>query len=214
MWFSRLSRPVRAEWATFVLAALAPVTASAQSNVNELWLTAGLSVTPGFVWDDTAGAVGVDRAATTGGLNARLGFQHRVARHATMAAEVELGQGWNSPNRLAPDGLLRNSHHFQWQAGLVGRFLPRDDGSGLAGGVGLHMYRASLPEAAYQALGGDLRAGWYFWRRDNFVLGEIGYAFPLIAGLDLPVDFTGEAPQPAPKNFTFHRFVFGFSYGF
>jgi len=198
----------------FVVCCVLASTAHAQSSVGEQWLTAGLSVTPGFFWDPTAAAVDLDRASVTGGLRARLGFQHRVASHVTMAAEAELGQGWHSANRAAPDGFASSNHHFQWQAGLVGRFLTRDDGSGPAAGLGLHMFRASLPEAPLQALGGDVRAGWFFWRKKNFVLAELGYAFPFISGLDLPFDFTDEAPDPVPKTWTLHRFVFGFSYGF
>ena len=198
-----------------VAAALAlPASAAAQSRVGEQWLTAGLAVTPGFFWDSTAPEVGLSRSATVGGLHARLGFQHRAGRRLVMAAEAELGQGWHNASRVAPDGRADSDHHFEWQLGLVGRLLGRDDGTGPTAGLGLHMFRAAYEEAPLQALSGDLRLGWYFWRKDNFVLGELGYAVPFLAGLDLPTQFTEEGPEHQPQSWTLHRFVVGFSYGF
>lgn len=200
-----------------VLAALllaAPASAVAQSRVGEQWFTAGMSVTPGFFWDSTAPEVDLSKTAAVGGLHARLGLQHRAARHLVMAAEAELGQGWHNASRVAPDGFATSDKHFEWQLGLVGRLLTRDDGTGPAAGLGLHMFRAAFEEAPLQTLSGDLRLGWYFWRKDNFVLGEVGYAVPFLAGLDLPTQFSEDAPDNEPKNWALHRFLFGFSYGF
>jgi hypothetical protein len=188
--------------------------ASAQSRVGRQWLTTGLSVAPGIVTDSTADEVGLSPVSAMGGLRLRLGFQHVIARQFVMAAEVELGDGWIDTARLAPAGLNDSSHHFAWQAGLMGRWLPRGNAEGPALGAGLHTYRAGLPEAPLQTLSGDIRAGWYLWRNDKFVLAEIGYSPSLLSGLDLPATFGTDAPEPTPKNWTVHRFVIGFSYGF
>lgn len=186
----------------------------AQNRVGRQWLTSGLTIAPGLVTDSTAEEVGLDPVVAMGGLRLRLGFQHVISPRFVMAAEAELGDGWVDEARLAPDGQNATSHHFAWQAGLMGRWLPRGDAAGPALGVGLHTYRARLPEAPLQTLSGDLRAGWYFWRDESFVLAELGYAPSFLAGLDLPATFGEDAPQPTPKNWSVHRFVIGFSYGF
>lgn len=196
-----------------LLTILTPAVASAQ-QIGEQWISAGMTIAPGFVTDPTASDVGFDEVSTIGGLRARLGLHHLVSGSLSMAAEAELGRGWFDDNRLAPDGRAPSQHTFEWQLGLMGRFLPSANGRGLALGAGLHTYRAALEEAPLQVLAADLRVGWYLWKEDEFVLAEIGYALPFLAGLDLPGTFSEDAPAFVEKNWNIHRFGIGFSYGF
>lgn len=195
--------------------ALVSSPATAQQRVGEQALSAGLTLAPGFFHDATANAVGLDDNSGIGGLRLRFGFHHRVSRPLAMAAEVELGQGWHAASRVAPDGFTDNDVHFAWQLGLMGRWIPRADGTGPALGFGLHTFRARLPEAPLQTLSGDLRLGWYLWQNERFVLAEVGYAIPFLSGLDLPNTFSeGVVVDNVDKNWTMHRFSLGFSVGF
>ena len=188
--------------------------ADAQTRVGRQWVTSGLSMTPTLVVDRTADQVGVPNTAVAGGMRLRLGFQHVVSRQLVMAAEAELGQSYFRPTTISPDGRAPASTQFAWQGGIIGRWVPRGDVSGPALGFGLHMFRSALPEAAVQALSGDVRFGWYLWQLENFALLEFGYAVPFLEGIDAPETFGAEGPAFAEQNWTMHRFVLGFSYGF
>ncbi len=200
-------------WLALSFCVFAASEVSAQSRVGEQWLAAGMTLSPGFVHHQRYGST--DRTTTIGGLRARLGLHHLVTSRLVMAAEVELGQGWYNRHRAAPDGYADSDHHFAWQAGVMGRFLFRDDGTGPVVGTGLHIYRAALEEAPVQSLAFDVRPGWYLWKGDEFVLFELGYAIPFLEGLALPTDFSGQPnPDLVEKAWTLHRFAIGLSYGF
>lgn len=201
-----------------VLAALLLTTvaseAQAQSRVGRQWLTSGLSVSPSLVVDSTAKDASLPGTVVGGGLRVRLGFQHVVAAPFVMAAEIELGTQYFPGSTLAADGTSDGGGGIAWQAGLIGRWVPRRDVTGPALGFGLHTFRASLPDTPVQTLSGDLRFGWYLWRDQNFVLAELGYAIPFLEGVDAPTAFDGTTTTIAEQNWTLHRFVFGFSFGF
>ena len=192
-----------------------PLHASAQSRTGRQWITTGLSVAPTLVADKTAPEIGVNKVAVGGGLRLRLGLQHVIASTFVMGADVEIGNAYLPQTTVAADGDGEAGAGFAWQAGLVGRWVPSGDVTGPALGLGLHTYRASLPDTPVQTLSGDLRFGWYLWREDSFVLAEIGYAIPLLEGVDAPDSFDGSVEQQTVEhNWTLHRMIFGFSYGF
>lgn len=210
MWYLRLSSGL----ALAALLSLVAVEATAQNRVGRQWLTTGLSITPALVVDGTGADIGLPGTVVGGGVRARLGFQHVIAAPFVMAAEVELGNAYLPASTVAADGRSDGGAGVAWQVGLVGRWVPRGDVTGPAFALGLHTFRASLPDTPVQALSGDLRFGWYLWRDDSFVLAEFGYAIPFLEGVDAPVAFDGSSTTIADQNWTMHRFVFGFSYGF
>ncbi len=188
--------------------------AAAQSRVGRQWLTAGLTVAPAVVTDSTASDLRLNNNVIGGGLRARLGFQHVISPSFVMAADFEFGNAYFPSSTLAADGFSDGGAGFAWQAGLIGRWVPRGDVTGPALGFGLSTFRASLPDTPIQTLSGDLRFGWYLWHGDSFVLAELGYAIPFLEGVDAPTSFDGTASNIAEQNWTLHRFMFGFSYGF
>ena len=209
MWFSRLSSACAA------LACLAVASdAFAQSRVGRQWLTAGLSISPAIVHDSSATDLRLAPNVVGGGMRARVGFQHVISAPFVMAADFEIGNAYFPASTLAADGHSNGGSGIAWQAGLIGRWIPRGDVTGPAFGLGLHTFRASLPETAVQALSADVRFGWYLWREDSFVLAEVGYAIPFLEGVDTPVAFDGSTVDVVEQEWTLHRFVFGFSYGF
>lgn len=198
---------------TLLLVVAVSTPAFAQSRVGRQWITTGLSVSPTVLTDSNGAAYGASNTVIGGGLRLRLGFQHVIANPFVMAAELELGNQYFPDATLSPDGYSAAGGGFAWQAGLVGRWTPLGERSGPAVGLGLHTFRASLPDTPVQSLAGELRLGWYFWGERNFALAEIGYAAPLLEGLDIPNSY-GLDDDPVEKTWSMHRFMFGFSFGF
>lgn len=179
------------------------------------YFTAGMSLNPGVMHDDSAGDlddVSTLSPAASGMLD--VGLTQIINTSFFMTAEASLGMQWFNDHTAAREGEAGSSSNLAWQVGLMGNWLPFDEELGLVGGAGLHLFQAHLSDAPMQVLGGDLRVGRYIWAEDEqFLLLHLGYSAPLIQGLNRPDQF-GEGDDFADRNWTFHRFTLGFQYGF
>ena len=203
-----------------LLAVIVPRPASAAQEVvlpkkGLQFLSTGLSLNPAFLYDHDVDQFPDQGAATvSGGGTFKLGLHQLVTRQLFMSAEAELGLQWMDEHTANISGVTDSNTNLTWQLGLMARWLPWGEENGMFAGVGVHLYRLELDEAALQMLGGDVRFGRYVWSdEENFVLVEFGYGLPLIQGLDLPTDFTGER-EPVERTWSYHRFLIGFQYGF
>ena len=161
------------------------------------FLTAGLSLNPGFLYDESASdSDGLATTAVTTSGMARLGLHQIITRQFFMSAEGEVGVQWLNEHTADSDGIAPASSNIAWQLGLYAHWLPFGERSGWSGSFGLHLFQAHLDEAPLQVLGGELRLGKYLWSDDEqFVLVQLGYSAPIIQGLSRPTDFTGEEEQ-------------------
>jgi hypothetical protein len=202
-----------------VAAVLAPGVISAQEVVlpreGMQYFAAGLSLNPGLLYDSNADQYpSQDSFTAAGGGTIRVGLHQLLTRNLVMSVEAEAGAQWLDDHTATVDGVRGSALDVAWQAGLMARWLPMGDASGFSTGLGAHFYRMALEDHPLQILGGELRIGKYFWQADeSFLLFEVGYAFPLIQGLTLPPDFEGTR-DPIERTWSFHRFSFGFQYGF
>lgn len=202
-----------------VAAALAfPATASADGVVlpkkGMQYFTFGLSLNPGFLYDESAELSGESTAAVTAAGMGQIGVTQIVTRTFYMSAEAQAGLQWLNDNTADKDADAPSSSNFAWQLGLLAHWLPLGEDLGFETAFGLHIFQAHLEDAPLQVLGADLRLGKYMWQEDEkFLLVQLGYSAPLIQGLNRPTAF-GDVSEWSDRNWSFHRFTIGFQYGF
>lgn len=190
-----------------------PASAQGRHDAKVQFLTAGLVFQPGFM-DSTSSESQASSIAYAQATTIRLGYQHRVAPGFFMSAEVEAGAQYIKEHSATLDARSTPAETaFAWQIGMLGRWVSAESGLAPTLGAGLALFTAGLESAGLQALSFDLRAGTYFWKKDDFALIELGYSVPFIAGLNRPTDFSAEQDPAVPEDWTFHRFSLSFSYG-
>jgi len=177
-----------------------------QVPVGQQRLTAGIQVAPTIIVDADV----EPKSFVAGGLRARFGLQHLLAANFVMGVEVDLGAAWFPPSQMAIDGRSNGGAALAWQAGLLGRFIPRGHLTGPSFGLGLQVFRTKTPETPFLSLAAEPRFGWYLWNEDSFVLPEIGYAIAFVEGYQSSLS-DGEPVSDPPA---VHRFTVGFTYGF
>lgn len=204
---------------TLIAGLLLPSVVAAQEVIlpreGMQYFAAGLSLNPGLLYDRNADDYPTQDAFTAaGGGTVRAGLHQLINRHLVMSIEAEIGAQWLDDHTATAEGVRESALDVAWQAGVMARWLPLGDFSGVSTGLGVHFYRMSLEDHPLQVLGGELRIGKYFWQDDErFLLLEFGYAVPLIQGLTLPPDFDGTR-GPVERTWSFHRASIGFQYGF
>ena len=210
---ARASR--RAMCVAACLAALAlPTSASAQvseAKFGQQFLSVGFAVEPGLLVDDQApeGVDGLYPASITYAPMLRVGIHHIVSAQFMMSAELDAGFQWVNDHTATPEESRGAEFVSAFDMSIVGRFIPSGTLSGFHVGAGLNWFRANLEDAPAQILGADLRLGALVWQNDETVVViDAGYVVPLIQGLELPTDFTGEA-NPSAQTWWWHRVVIG-----
>lgn len=187
------------------------------------YITAGLSLDPGFIYDSSAqarsntapGTLSASAYALGAAGMAEVGITQIINPQFFMSAELGAGAQWLREHTAAPEGVAESGAHFAWQAGLYAHWLPFGDLAGYAGSAGVQLFRAHLEDAPLQMLAADIRLGKYLWTSDErFLLLQIGYALPLIQGLSRSTDFDESGAQLPEETWSFHRFSLGFQYGF
>ena len=200
--------------------AVAPTDAHSEDvhlpRVGQQFLSAGLSLQPGFLYDEAPPAARqFNTVAPTAAGTSRFGFHQILTEQFMMSAEADLGLQWFNDHTAHVDGEAASELAFAWQIGLIGRWLPFGERAGWTLGTGPHLYNVYLSGQPLQSLGLDLRAGRYIWQgTEKFVLFEIGYSLPFIQGLQRDNDYVTESDRGVPKNWTFHRFTLSIQYGF
>jgi hypothetical protein len=188
-----------------------------ETKAGKQFLTFGMQMTPGFVYDSThPEGTEMKSTAVIGGGALTLGLQHATARNLFMSGELEAGVLWLDDHTLSRNGIAASETAPAWGAGILGRWIARGDEGGPEAGLGLHYWRAALSDGPLTVISFDLRAGWYFWPTETeFLLAEVGYRFPFIEGIDLPTNFgSGENEEVRELDAWLHRFSIGFSYGY
>ncbi len=191
-------------------AATAASPASAQdagARFGQKFLTLGATSQPGLLVDDTAdtSTPGLYTNAYTHAQMLKLGLHHVMGTQFMMSGEFDLGALWVNEHTAAQEGQGASELTTAFQAAVVGRFIPSGDLGGFQAGVGLQWFRANLADAPYQSLGLDVRVGAIVWQNDaHFAIIDVGYGLPLIDGLELPTDFTGER-GPIEQTWFWHR---------
>ena len=200
-----------------VLASASPAFAQdAGARFGQKFLTLGVTSQPGLLVDDTAdtSAPGLYTNAYTHAQMLKIGLHHVMGTQFMMSGEFDLGALWVNENTASPDGLGDSQLTTAFQAAVVGRFIPSGDLGGFQAGVGLQWFRANLADAPYQSLGLDLRVGAIVWQDDaRFAIVDVGYGLPLIDGLELPTDFTGER-GPVEQPWFWHRLSVSMQFNF
>jgi hypothetical protein len=191
-----------------ILAASSPAAAQdAGARYGQKFLTVGVTAQPGVLSDPTAdtSTTGLYPSAYTHAQMLKLGLHHVMGTQFMMSGELDLGALWVNEHTASPDGRGDSELTTAFQAAVVGRFIPSGDLGGFQTGVGLQWFRANLADAPYQSLGLDLRAGAIVWQDDaRFAIVDLAYGLPLIDGLELPTDFTGER-GPIAQPWSWHR---------
>lgn len=200
---------------------LAPADAQSKEvhlpRVGQQFLAVGLSLQPGFVYDEThPDAPGFNTVTPAAAGMGRFAFHQIIAETFMMSAEADLGLQWFNEHTARVSGRASSELAFGWQVGLYGRWLPFGEREGWTVGGGPQWYNVYLSGQPLQSLGLDLRAGRYIWQNtEEFVLVELGYSVPFIQGLQRDNDLiSGESDPGEPKNWTFHRFSITVQYGF
>ena len=185
-------------------------------RVGQQYLSVGLTLQPGFLYDETTpDARNWSSVAATGAGTTRFGFHQIVSETFLMSAEADLGVQWMNEHTAQTQGRADSELAFSWQVGLQGRWLPFGERAGWAVGGGPHLFNAHLAERPLQSLGLGLSAGRYIWESDeDFVLLQLGYSIPFIQGLTQGNDFQTQDDSRVPKDWTFHRFTLSIQYGF
>ena len=217
--FARRIRPLAAALAVVAGLALAPASAAAEKlhlpRIGQQFLSAGLTLQPGFLYDRTTPSTSDFSAVTAAGAGTiRLGFHQILSEGFIMSAEADLGAQWFNEHTAETRGRADSELAFAWQLGLMGRWLPFGLESGWEVGLGPQLYTVHLSDRPLMSLGVGLRAGHYIWRgSEHYALVEFGYSAPFIQGLRNR-DFVSEDGGRAPEDWTFHRFMLSIQYGF
>lgn len=184
------------------------------ARYGQRYITLGYSAQPGLTWDDDAPPTSSHRdVAATWGSFAKVGLHHLVQPRFVMAGEVDLGVQWMDEHTVALGGVAKSERVFAWQLGLVGRFMPSGDHSGLGLGMGLGFTAVNFDVAPYRGLSLDARVSWTVWRDSHtprFAMVEVGWGVPVVAGLQFPPDFILEGmnpPEVAEQNWHWSRGV-------
>ncbi|MBA2665230.1 MAG: hypothetical protein H0U74_23280 [Bradymonadaceae bacterium] len=181
--------------------------------VGRQFLTTGLALNPGIIYDATAPErFGSSRASAAAASMLRLGLHHILSTGFSMSGELELGAQWMAAHTATPAGLSEPQTAFALQLGLIGRWFPLEVRRGWTVGLGTHYYRAWLRDAPLQLLAFEARIGRFFWISDErFLILELGYGFPFIQGLRLAQDFGTGTREPVERSWSFHRLSLGFN---
>jgi hypothetical protein len=198
-----------------VCAPSAAVAGPLETRVGQQYLTAGFFLQPGFVNDPT---VPTDpnwneNAATVAGVG-RVGLQHVMALPFTMGLEIDVGSVWYDEHTLDTTGAVDSETALVFGVGLTGRWFPLGEAEGPSVGFGAHARWDLLADVTYNTFAPHLRLGWAWWQADSFLQLEVGYSTPVIAGLNVPTDFTGEGPELPEQDSRLHTFSIGFNVGF
>lgn len=196
---------------------LAPALAWADTSVStarfgQRYITVGFTSQPGLILDEDAPPSDAHRDVTLSwGNSLKVGLHHLLHPRFTMSAEADLGLQWMDDHTVARSGVADSERALMWQLGLVGRFIPSGDLSGLSLGLGMHMFHAGLADAPVRALDLELRAGWLIWKgeqKPRFVMLELGWGLPIVSGFKLPEDF-GAEPTPIDNDWSWSRGLIG-----
>ncbi len=196
--------------ASIALAIFAPSGASAQdagARFGQKFVTIGMSAQPGLLTDAEADpdVPGLYANAYTHAQLIKLGLHHVMGTQFMMSGELDLGVQWVNEHTASRGDSSPSEYALAFQASVLGRFIPSGDLGGFQAGVGLQWFRAALEDAPIQTLGADLRVGAIVWQGDeHFAIFDVGYGVPLIQGLELPTDFTGEG-GPVEQSWWWHR---------
>lgn len=185
--------------------------ASAAPKTGRQWLTFGFVLSPGFTHDTKGPGRGVGEFVPHFGLGYQLGLMHALSEYFYMAAEGEVGGSYVRPHTMDPGGISEDDAGFSWKLGLHGRYNVSGQTGGLTLGAGLSTFRFSLENSSLQTLNADLRAGWRIWYGFDFATIELGYALPILSGLNVS-SFSEQTP--IEDNWVFHRFSLSFVFGF
>lgn len=205
---------------TIVALAILSMSASAsadplETRVGTQFLSAGMHLQPGFLRDSTIPAEPDwnENAATASGV-VRVGLHHLLARSVMMGVEIDLGSVWYDEHTLNSVARADSEYAFTVAAGLTGRWFLLGEGEGPSVGLGLHARWDMLDEVTFNTFSPHIRLGWTWWQEAEYLQLEVGYSTPFIAGLNLPTDFSGEAPEAAEQDSRLHTFSLGFNVGF
>ncbi len=186
------------------------------ARFGQRYLTVGWVTQPGVITDDNEPPTErhSEAAFATAGM-VKVGLHHMIHPKIAMSAEVDLGVQWVDDHTAAPDGAAREETAFGWQLGIMGRWIPSGDLSGVSAGAGLHLFNARLEEAPFQSMAFEGRLGWVFWRGEReprFAMIELGWSLPIVSGLRLPNQFTTgneEVNVEANQNWSWQRGMIG-----
>lgn len=215
-------RPLAATLAALLAATVLLASSDARAEeihmprVGQNYLAVGLSLQPGFVYDDSIPeARSWKSIATSGGGSIRGGFHQIMSRSFIMSAEADIGLQWLNEHTLQTQGRADSELAFGWQLALKARWLPFGERAGWSLGGGPQFYTAYLNDRPLHSLGLGVNLGKFIWQGDeDFLLLEFGYEVPFIQGLRQSSSFTTPGDSRAVKDWTFHRFSLSLQYGF
>ncbi len=182
--------------------------------VGRQFLTAGLALNPGIVYDSGApNRTQSNSVAPTAATNLRLGIHHILSTSFSMSGEFEIGSQWLSPNTISTDASLSDREiALNLQVGLMARWFPLEQPRGWTAGIGSHYYRAWLDQAPLHILALEARIGRFIWVSDErFLIVELGYGFPFVQGLSQSAPIIDDDSKIAERTWSFQRFSLGFN---
>jgi len=185
-------------------------------RVGQNYVSLGMSLQPGFVYDDSTPKERSWRSvATTGGGTIRGGFHQIMSRGFIMSAQADIGLQWLNEHTLQTQGRADSEFAFGWQLALRARWLPFGEQAGWSLGGGPQFYTAYLNDRPLHSLGLGVDVGKFIWQgNEDFLLLEFGYEVPFIQGLRQSSSFATPGESRAVKDWTFHRFSLSLQYGF
>lgn len=218
----RTARPLAATFAAVLAAALLLTAGDAAAEeihmprVGQNYVSLGMSLQPGFVYDDSTPEARSWRSfATTGGGSIRGGFHQIMSRAFIMSAQADIGLQWLNEHTLQTQGRADSELAFGWQLALRARWLPFGERAGWSLGGGPQFYTAYLNDRPLHSLGLGVDVGKFIWQgNEDFLLLEFGYEVPFIQGLRQSSSFATPGEDRAVKDWTFHRFSLSLQYGF